>query len=207
VTGITQEQPEAAAIVSDFFAVYPEKTFAKGQTVLLPSDTAPPVTYLQIGVVVQYDITSSGDKVVVNIFKPGAFFPMSCAVNSAPNVFYFEASEACTARQASAEAVRQFLLEQPAVTYDLLQRVYRGTDGLLGRMAKLLGGDAQARLLYELHIHAQRFGERTATGVAIHITEESLAQQTGLARETVSRELTKLREKGLIRRSRGIVTL
>jgi CRP-like cAMP-binding protein len=207
VTDITQPS-DASEIVRDFFARYPEKTFAKGQTVLLPDEKElPPVTYLVKGVIVQYDITPSGDKVVINMFKAGAFFPMSCAMNGIPNPFYFEASEACTARQAGAEDVVAFLREQPEVAYNLLQRVYRGTDGLLGRMAKLLGGDAQARLLYEIHIHAQRFGEQTPEGTTIKITEETLAQQTGLARETVSRELGKLREQGLIKQARGSITV
>lgn len=208
MTGITQQNGDPAETVREFFARYPEKAFAKGQTVLLPDEKElPPVTYLVSGVVVQYDITESGDKVVVNMFKPGAFFPMSCAMNGIANPFYFEASEDCVARQAKAEDVVAFLHEQPEVTYNLLQRVYRGTDGLLGRVAKLLGGDAQARVLYEIHIHAQRFGEQTPDGVTIKITEETLAQQTGLARETVSRELTKLRDKGLIRQSRGSITV
>ena len=210
MTGVTHTQPDhAAAVVRKFFAAYSEKSFTKGQTVLLPDAHAlPPVTYLEQGVIMQYDITQSGDKVVVNIFKPGAFFPMSCAVNNTPNTFYFEASEDCVARQAPAEAVVQLLQEQPAIAYDLLQRVYRGTDGLLGRLAKLLGGDARARVLYELHVHAARFGEKTDAGTTIiHITEESLAQQTGLARETVSRELKKLREEGLVSQERGSITI
>lgn len=208
MTDITQEVSGPTEIVREFFAKCPEKTFAKGQTVLLPDENElPPVTYLIQGVIVQYDITKSGDKVVVNMFKPGAFFPMSCAMNGIPNPFYFEASEDCVARQAKAEDVVAFLRAQPEVVYDLLQRVYRGTDGLLGRMAKLLGGDAQARLLYEIHIHAQRFGKKTPDGITIKITEEALAQQTGLARETVSRELTKLREQGLLRQARGSITI
>lgn len=207
MTGITQ-RIDPSETVRAFFARYPEKTYTKGQMVLLPDEKElPPVTYITQGVIVQYDITKSGDKVVINMFKPGAFFPMSCAMNGILNTFYFEASEACVVRQAHAEDVVAFLREQPEVTYDLLQRVYRGTDGLLGRMAKLLGGDAQARVLYEIHIHARRFGEETPEGTIIKITEEALAQQTGLARETVSRELGKLREQGLIKQARGLITV
>jgi CRP-like cAMP-binding protein len=195
-------------IVDEFFAKYPERTYQKGQTVLLPDPVAVPfITYIKEGAILQYDITEAGDKVVLNIFKPGAFWPASCAINKTPNVYFFEAAVDCTVRQAPAKDVAAFLENEPAVTFDLLQRVYRGTDGLLGRLAGLLGGDAQRRVLYEIQINARRFGKKTDDGVEIKITEEVLAQQTGLARETISRELKKLRQKNMLTQRRGVIEI
>jgi CRP-like cAMP-binding protein len=71
---------------------------------------------------------------------------------------------------------------------------------------QLKSGTAASRLLLELAIAAERFGTSTKEGLLVQITEAQLAQQTGLARETISRELRVLKEQNLVDiTKRGIV--
>lgn len=177
--------------------------------IILPrDDLLPPVTYIETGLVGQYDITTEGNKVMVNIYKPGAFFPISSAVNGTFNNYYFEAITDVSIKQISSELAETFLKENPLVVYDLLKRLYRGVDGVLRRMVLLLGETANARLLYELFIFADRFGRKQPNGsMLLDITAKELAQQTGLARETVSRELKKLKELNVLVVERGRIEL
>lgn len=200
---------DAGQRVKRFYAPYKLKSFEKGEAILWPDDEILPfVSLIEDGTIAQYDITDSGDKVVVNIFKKGAFFPVSSAINHSANQYYFEAMTTCIIRQAPSVDVELFLQNNPSVTYDLLQRVYHGTDGMIGRLALLLNGTASARLLHELFILGDRFGVRLPNGmVEIEITSAEIAQQTGLARETVSRELKLLKEQGIVTVSRGKITL
>ncbi len=202
-------ESEASRQVDIFFEAYRQSTYARGELLVLPDDSAPPpITYLRRGVVVQYDITSNGDKVIVNVFKPGAFFPVSGAVNQATNGYYFEAATEVVASQAPPRAVQVFLKEKPEIVYDLLQRLYRGLDGVLRRMVLLLGETADKRVVHELLISAERFGIKQPDGsIHIRVTAATLAQQTGLARETVSRELKKLREAGRVDVTRGTIII
>lgn len=154
--------------VSIFFNNYPLRTFEKRQILIRPETPLPGVFYLVEGRVSQYDIASSGSEVVVNIFKPGAFFPMSTALNNTPNYYFFETSTEVKVRVAPAEAAVHFLQDNPDITLDLLKRVYKGTDGVLRRMAHLMGGDAKHRLLFEILNTAYRFGELQKDG-SIHI--------------------------------------
>jgi CRP/FNR family transcriptional regulator len=196
--------------IEAFFATYPTRHLERGEQLLLPDpDVIPPITFLQQGRVAQYDITDAGIKVTLNVFKPQTFFPTPSAINHQPNRYFFEVTSAsATIRQAPAEAVEAFLKTHPDVTYNLLSRVFRGTEGLLGRLSLLLNGTASARLSYEVTIQADRFGERDTDGVVtLHITEEELAAHTGLSRETISRELKKLQESGFLTHSRGIIRL
>jgi len=81
-----------------------------------------------------------------------------------------------------------------------LTRVYTGLDGLLGRMAHLMAGSAKSRLMYELIIECRRFGEKNKDGSClININETDVASRAGLSRETVSREIQKLRKDNLLR--------
>lgn len=83
--------------------------------------------------------------------------------------------------------------------FDLLSRVYRGTDGLLGRMAHLMASSAKRRLMYELLVSARRFGTQAADGsCTVPANEKELGARAGLTRETVSREMAKLKKENLV---------
>lgn len=195
--------------VKAFFTNYPIRAVDKGQVLIFADDTVPPVYYLLEGQVAQYAIAENGNKVVVNIFKPGAFFPMSAALNKVPNTLhFFEATQNSVVYEAPASDAVAFLEGHPDVTLDLLKRVYRGTDGLLRKLTELMSGTAQERLLAELSIVKQRFGSPQKNGdTQLAITESRLAEQTGLARETVSKELGKLEKRGVVIRKRGMVIM
>jgi CRP/FNR family transcriptional regulator, cyclic AMP receptor protein len=203
-----QAQPTETDItkkVAGFFDVYPARHYAKKHTLAL-ADTEPDgVWYLESGEVRQYDITPSGDHIVLNVFKPRAFFPMSWAINKTPNQYFFDTLTDVVIRTAPAEEVVQFVQSNPDVLFDLLARVYRGTDGLLGRMARLMQNSGRNRILFELVLACQRT-KQIEGPYALHIHETDLASRVGLARETVNREMRNLKAQGLIEvTSDGIV--
>lgn len=185
--------------IDEFFSQYNVREYRKGQILVFAQEEPRYVFQLVEGNVRQYDISAHGDEIVVNIFKPRAFFPMSWAINKTPNTYFYETTSTVKLRQADPEKTVEFLRANPDVLFDLLSRVYRGTDGLLGRMAHLMGGSATARVVYELVISCERFGEKdTKTGYVIPINESTLATLTGLSRETVNREVRKLAVRKLV---------
>jgi CRP-like cAMP-binding protein len=147
----------------------------------------------------QYDITSRGEEVVVNVFKPPAFFPMVWAINKIPNQYFFETSEPTEIKMAPANDVITFLKSNHDVTYDLLSRLYSGTESMQRRMAHLMGGSGRSRVLFELIVECKRFGKLQKNGsYVLEIHENELARRSGLSRETVNRELSKLKVVKLI---------
>lgn len=191
--------PDISQKVTSFFTTYPLHAFDKQQIIMRPEEPLPGVFYLVEGRVSQYDITPTGNEVVVNAFKPGAFFPMSAALTNAPNYYFFEASTKVKAHVAPPAAAVQFLQDNPDVALNLLTRVYQGVDGVLRRMAHLMGGDAKSRLLFELLNAAHRFGEPRKDGsVFVPLKEGDLARHSGLARETVNRNVQALKAAGLL---------
>lgn len=133
--------------IEDFFARYRLRQYAKGQILILNGDEPEYVYHLLKGNVKVYDVTYRGDEIILNVFKPPAFFPMSLAINRGENPYIYEAETDIELRQAPAKDVVEFIKENPDVMYDLLSRVYRGTDGLLGRMAQLMASSAKSRLI------------------------------------------------------------
>jgi CRP/FNR family transcriptional regulator, dissimilatory nitrate respiration regulator len=184
--------------IEAFFASYKLSSFDKGHILIQAGDEPAGIFHLISGQVRQYDISNQGDKAVVNVFRPPAFFPMSWAINKTPNQYFFETATVGTYRMAPSEDAVEFLRANPDVTFDLLRRVYLGTDVLLRRMTHLMGGSAKTRILYELLLEGRYFGQQQPNGtyiVSIHVNE--LAARTGLSRETVSREIAKIKNLGI----------
>lgn len=199
----TQLQQKTAA----FFQQFPRREFEKGKILIHPEEEVSDVYYIVEGQVVQYDISPSGSEVVVGTFEPSAFFPMAQAINGTPNHYFFEAASRVVAYQVSARKAALFVRQNPDVMFSLLQRVYRDTDGVLRRMAHLMGDSARSRLLFELLNAAQRFGRpTTGTQTNLALTETDITKRSGLSRETVSRTMSELKESGLVQiQGRAIV--
>lgn len=129
--------------IAAFFQQFPRREFEKGDILIHPEEKLTDVYYIVGGQVVQYDISSKGKEVVVNAFKPPAFFPMSQAVNDSPNHYFFEAAGKVVAYQVPAKKAALFVRQNPDVMYNLLKRVYRGTDAMLQRMVHLIAADGK----------------------------------------------------------------
>lgn len=186
--------------IEKFFKHYKIIKLEKGEIFINAGENPQGVYFLKKGLIKEYSISTKGNEFVLNIFKPGAFFPMAWAMNSTPNNYYFETLEDSELWRAPKEDVIQFLKENPSITFDLLGRVFRGTDGLLARISLLMSGEATQRLILELIIVAKRFGklDLSTNSIEVDISEKDLANNSGMARETVSREINKLKEKRLI---------
>ncbi|HEY5667798.1 MAG TPA: Crp/Fnr family transcriptional regulator [Candidatus Saccharimonadales bacterium] len=193
--------------IDEFFNRYTLRSLKAGEILAQAGETLPGIFYLESGRVRQYDISEHGTELVLNTFKPRAFFPVARALRKGANPYFFEAVAPITYRMAPAEEIIAFLQTNPDVMLDLLARVYRGTDGVLRRMAYMIGGGAHRRAVYELYVAAQRFGRKTENGIAISMHEGELARSAGLSRETLSRELQGLKKSGAVRITRKDIVL
>jgi CRP/FNR family transcriptional regulator len=191
--------PAVSEKLANFFSTFRSQHYQKGEVILEPEMDPTGVYQIKTGSVKMTAITANGMEVVLNTFKAGAFFPMGWALNNTPNAYFYQAAEPVELKKSSKEEFLRLLSDNPDIVYDLMQRIYRGLDGLFMRMEYLMAGSAFARVLTELIIMAKRFGKTQGSGVHLEkITEKELAAQTGITRETVSREFKKLTEKGLI---------
>lgn len=185
--------------IEAFFSRSRLRKYAKGQVLILNGDDATYVYHLVQGTVKQYDVTYRGDEITLNVFKSPAFFPMSLAINGGENPYIYEAETDIEVHQVPAKEAVKFIKDNPDVMFDLLSRVYQGVDGLIGRAAQLMSGSARSRLIYELTTEALRFGTKQEDdSYILDSNEKELGARSGLSRETVSREIHKLKLENLI---------
>jgi CRP/FNR family transcriptional regulator len=192
--------------IDDFFSKYPKRSYPKGQILVFAGENPQHIFYIKSGRVRKYDVSYRGDEVIVNLFKPPAFFPMSWAINNSDNDYFYKAEIDSVLHLVPGDDALQFIKDNPDVMLDLLGRLYRGMDGLLGRVVHLMSGTAKSRLLYELIIECRRFGKQQPDGsYLLESNEGDLAARSGLTRETVSREIKKIKDQSLIQLdSKGI---
>lgn len=186
--------------LEDFFGKYRLQLYKKGEILVRADEEASGIYYIKDGFVKKYAISKKGEELVVNVFKPGSFFPMSRAITGYKNKYFYEAKTPLEARKAPINDVLNFLKSNPDIVYDLLTRIYRGLDGVLMRTVYLMSGSAYSRLTTELILHARRFGkyEKETGRIICKVSEKDLASQSGLTRETISREMANLKKKGLL---------
>lgn len=184
--------------LDSFFFQFTHKKYTKGEILIRADENPSGVLYLTKGHVKVYCISEKGDEIILNSFQPISFFPMSWAINDVPNRYFYEALDEVSLYQAPKNEVLTFVKKNPDVLFDLLGRVFKGVDGMLMRMAYLMGGNAHTRLITEIIIAAKRFGTQNDIGIVVNTSEKDLALQTGLTRETVSREMSVLKKKGLV---------
>lgn len=185
----------------DIFFVGHKKQNFQPKEILIRADEQPQgVFYLTEGMVKMYAISSQGEELVINIFKPVSFFPMDWVLNDSLTHYYFEAVSQVTVWKAPKEEFLRFIKKEPEVLLDLTKRIYLGLAGYYSRMEYLMSGNARSRLITEILIYVRRFGKKEGNGVSIDVklTEKDLASQSGMTRETVSREIGKLKEKGIL---------
>lgn len=191
--------PEIEKKIDAAFTKYPKRIYPKGQIVIFGGEEPSAIYYIKQGRIREYDISYRGDEVIVNMFKPPAFFPMSWAINRSDNPYFFKAEIDSELHIVPADEALAFIKENPDVMLDLLSRVYKGMVGLFGRIVHLMSGTAKSRLLYELIIECRRFGEHQKDGsFVLNIKESDLASRSGLSRETVNRELQTVKKDGLV---------
>lgn len=190
---------DIAQKVHDRFSQYPKRQYPKGQILVFADENPEHIFYIVKGRVRKYDVSYRGDEVIINIFQPPSFFPMSWAINKTSNHFFYKTETETELHVVPAKDALDFLKENPDVVLDLLSRLYKGLEGVYGRLVHLMSGTARSRLLYELIIECRRFGTKQKDGSYLLKTSEvDLAARSGLSRETISREMKGIKARGWV---------
>lgn len=183
--------------IINFFYRYSSHKYLKNSLIVEGDETPEFIFYIISGRVRMYDISPSGCKLTLNTLSSGSFFSLAWIYDHQNN-YYFETINECEIIKCPIEDVRKFFDKNPDVIEDALKRITGGFDGLFKRLRTHMGGTAEYRIIVELLIEAWRFSKDEGKTKKIGISINDLTANTGLARETVSREVSKLIDDGMI---------
>lgn len=191
-------EPEIQKLLHSFFDKFELKSFIKGKTIVKPKNNK--IFFLTKGVVKMFGLSKKGKDLTLNIYKAYSFFPISLIFNI-QNKYIFKSLTEVQGYFAPKKDFEKFVIENPTVLLNLLKRIYQGLDGFYMLSNALLSKDAFYKVISQLIIYAKRFGQKNQNNTITfdwRLTHHQLASQTGLARESVTRQIKKLENKGLI---------
>ncbi|MBI2196200.1 Crp/Fnr family transcriptional regulator [Candidatus Daviesbacteria bacterium] len=193
-------EPQISGKLNNFFSRFKKLSFKKGRTILRADDKPKGVLYLKKGYVRLYSISGNAQELTLIIFKAEDFFPMMWTINDTPNTYYLEAMTDTEVYQAPRREFLTFIKDNAEVLFDINSRILTRFGGVLSRMEHAIFGHAQSKVASIILICAERFGVKDKNGILIPVplTHQDIANLIGVARETVSIEMEKLQQKGLI---------
>jgi CRP-like cAMP-binding protein len=183
------------------FEEFPIFKYKKNQLVYHAGDKLTHIYYLKKGYIRQYAVSEKGEEFIINIFKPGTYFPI-IFLNSrkTENPCYFEGITNLEIQKIPAENMLKFIQDNPKLSYDLFLRLSSGIEGMTMRIKSLVFGNSHSKVSAAIYLSALRFGQKNGKSIEIKfpLTHQRIANLIGITRESVSLEMIKLKKTGII---------
>ncbi len=183
-----------------FFSQFKTFHYKKGDVFLRSGDIPQGVYYIRTGYVRLYTLSLNGKELTLVIYKPGEFFPVVFTFTADPSVYNFETLSETTLFRAPRDKFINFINENEDVLKELTLHIIERFQVALRRMEYLTFGNAKSRLASVMVIYTKRLGERRgkSTLIPIPLTHKDISNLVGVARETVSLEIKKFADRGII---------
>lgn len=177
-----------------------QRRLARGEMLVRAGDTGQPCANIQRGLMKISQTNPAGQEVIVGLLWPGDFVgaPFLAAAESGHDIVALTPVTLC---QFPARAMERALTTHPAMERELLSRTMAELERLRARLGSLARATALARVAGFLRETADRFGPEDGETVAVidlPLSRGEMADLLGLTIETVSRQMTKLKQAGVI---------
>ncbi len=186
------------------------RSFARGEPVYLPAEIADSVMLVIRGRVKICHLTPDGKQSILAFIEPGELFgELSVVDPGQPREEYAETVEPSEIAAISGAAIREIAEGNPGLSLGITRLIGLRRKRVEQRLKQLLFLSSKERLCHLLLELAERYGKRTADGIAlgIRLSHQDLASVIGATRETVTVTLGELQGDGLLRTGRRRITL
>jgi len=168
-------------------------------------DTARRLWLVEAGLVRLSNVTPEGDDVLVRFAKPGEVFGYFAIALDGPNPIAAQAVHASRLVVWDSQTALQLMQTFPRVALNLFSLVARDANYFNERALRLQTQEVGRRVAWAVSELARTIGEPTHGGVLIShgVAQRELAELAGTTIFTVSRELSKLENEGILQKQRG----
>lgn len=194
-----------------FLQQFRTKRFKKGELILNQGDAPSRGFVLKSGVVKVYNLTRQGEEKPIGFDVVDDIFPVAWVFGKVSRAqYYYEAFDACEVYCVPPDHLLNYLqTHSGAMTY-AMDRLVQRVMGCQMRINALERSKASCKVVNVIHFLCLRFGEEIredTVKLTIPLTQQDIANLTGLTRETTGLELKKLSQKDILtcRRRRYIV--
>jgi CRP/FNR family transcriptional regulator, cyclic AMP receptor protein len=181
-----------------------ERTYPKNSVILFEDDPGDALYVVKQGQVKVVLIGEDGREVILSVLGEGDFFGEMALIDDEPRSAHVIAMGDSTLLVLRREDFQGLLMQTPGIALAMLReltRRLRRVDEKVGSLVLLDVNGRVARLLLDLSDEAG--GER----ITRRLTHHTIAQMIGSSRETVSRTMRELVDKGYIEVSRRDIVI
>lgn len=194
--------------LKDFSTV---RRIKKGGNVLFQGEIPRNVMIVRDGVVRAYTITSGGEERIVSLFSKGDIIPLAWALGEAPNaLFYYDALSEVRVLTVSRQVFLDKVMNDPELLRNMVRFVTSEYTALLFRITGLGQSRAIEKIGYTLYYLLFRYGTLKANGkyaIDIKMSQTVIAALVGLTRESTTKNLKILKDKGIINYTNSTYTV
>jgi CRP/FNR family cyclic AMP-dependent transcriptional regulator len=186
-----------------FISKYPVKKFERDQVIICQDDLPEFIYVIKKGYVKGYDINSQGSEQLVWFGSPGDIFPNTALFAESPmSQLFFSSFSRLEAYCVDRAALNEFLIQDKEALMAVTQKMTASMKDLVDRLNAVEKPRADEKIVHTLLFLADRFAERRHKGnmrkITLPFTQQDLASLVGLTRETVAKELKRLKDERYI---------
>lgn len=191
-----------------FFKSKPYR-FQKGDIILRADDIPSGIYYIEKGFVKVYALAENADENLHIIYKEGELFPLIWAFSGVSKDVFYEAMGDVTLRRVPKKEFLRSACDDPEILLEILNIILAVFSVHIDRIENLGISNAYPRVIARLLTLARRFGEIKGKSVVIRapITHGDIATSINMTRETASREIERLEEKGLVKKAGRLMAI
>jgi CRP/FNR family transcriptional regulator len=183
----------------------------KGANVLFQGEIPRKVMIVRDGVIRGYTITSNGEERVVALYGKGDIFPLSWALGETSNtLFYYDAICETRLMTIPKNDFMDAISDHPPALNAMLRFIGNQYTALLLRITGLEQSRAIEKIGFTLYYLLFRYGVEKKPGIYqinIKLSQLMIANLVGLTRESSTKNLNVLKEKGIITYNSSMYTI
>ncbi len=195
--------------ITEFFKTSPKYLYKKGEYIIRAGDQPSGVYFIEEGFVKVSSLTLDGSENVHLILKNSEIFPREMIFDIPPENVSFEAMTAVTLRRKPKESFRELIDSDTDALREAFHLAGAFLEIFTDRIDNLELTYSYPKTIDRLLKLSKRFGKYNGNEVTFEapITHSVLAASINMSRETVSRELEKLKRKGIITEERHFIVI
>ncbi|GAB3416157.1 Crp/Fnr family transcriptional regulator [Flindersiella endophytica] len=186
----------------------PARTYGAGELLYSPHHPVEALFLLKRGRVRIFRVSPEGRALTTALLTPGTIFGEMALVGQSMHDNFAEALDEVAVCLMSRAEIHRFMFADPRVVARLTEILGRRVAALERRLTDTVFKNVPQRVAGTLCLLATDQPRRTPrSGTHIALTHEQLAALVGTSRETTTKVLGEFAERGLVKVSRGRITL
>jgi len=200
---------EPSGLVDFFYRAGNILRYRKGELVLHAEDDSAFIFYLESGFIKVYSTNDRGEEYILMVYGPGELFPLLWLPRKARRNVHYQTLAPSTVLRARTEDLEAALREDAALSFEMIELATEQHGVFIDRINNLQYKFARERLVYYLLYLARRFGNLVdgSYEIGLRISQQVLASNINLSRESVGREMDRLERKGMVYLRGGHIVL